>query len=225
VGEKHKVPMFIPHILQRVPTYSFSVILDVGANTGQSCVPMAEALPDAAIYSFEPVRRTFQTLCANTAGHRSIRPFNLALGAVDGRAVMAAAPNSPSNRMIAGTASPSEGQAVDVMSGKSFCEKHSIRRVSFLKIDAEGHDLEVLKGFDDYLASVDFVQVEAGMNAYNRTHIRFQDFVSFLSAREFALFHIYGQAFEFKDGGRPIARRANPVFINMRLVGSLGRIT
>lgn len=40
-----------------------------------------------------------------------------------------------------------EDGRVDVTTLSNFCEEHSIDRVDFLKIDAEGHDLFVLQGF------------------------------------------------------------------------------
>lgn len=98
----------------------------------------------------------------------------------------------------------------------------SIDRIDFLKIDTEGHNLQVLTGFGAALDRVDFLQVEAGMNAYNKTHCAFQDFVDFLAPRDFLLFYIADQKLEFKSGGRPVLRRANPVFIAGRLVDLAG---
>src|SRR5882724_7721970 len=58
-----------------------SVILDVGANQGQTALQFARGFPGARIYSFEPVPGTFSRLKANTAGTSAIRCFPVGLGA------------------------------------------------------------------------------------------------------------------------------------------------
>jgi len=106
--------------------------------------------------------------------------------------------------------------------GAKFCEKASINQISLLKIDAEGFDLKVIDGFQPLMGDIDFIKVEAGMNKYNTTHKSFWDFYDQLTKNGFMLFHIFEQRLEFKLGGRPVLRRANPVFINARLLDMEG---
>lgn len=40
MAEKSEVPRFVRDILGRVPGFAFRAILDIGANTGQSCIPL-----------------------------------------------------------------------------------------------------------------------------------------------------------------------------------------
>lgn len=241
----------IRDISARVPGYEFRTILDVGANTGQSCVPLAEALPQARIIAFEPASASFAALQAKVSGHPNIEPVNIALGGATGRGAMTADGTSVANRLIASGPSmtrPSLAQAlgrapggppptvperparkvrrqdVEIISGEDFCRGRGIGHVSFLKIDTEGHDLEVVRGFGPILSSVDFVQVEAGMNEYNKTHVPLRDFQTVLGMAGFHLFRIYSEAFEFKRGGRPVSRRCNPVFIHARLIGDMAGI-
>ena len=70
--ELANAPRVIRDISARVQGYDFRTILDVGANIGQSCLPLAEALPRARIYAFEPAARSFVTLQANIAEHPGI---------------------------------------------------------------------------------------------------------------------------------------------------------
>ena len=60
------------------------------------------------------------------------------------------------------------------------------------------------------------------MNPYNRTHVPFAKLTAHLEKSGFLLFHILEQVFEFKRGGRPVLRRANPVFINGDMVDLTG---
>jgi Methyltransferase FkbM domain len=98
----------------------------------------------------------------------------------------------------------------------------NIAHVDFMKIDTEGHDLEVLFGFEPVLDQVDFIQVEAGMNPYNTTHVAFGKLDGMLQESGFYLFLILDQKMEWKRRGRPVLRRCNPVFINLRLVNLRG---
>jgi len=246
--EHANAPRVIRDISARVPGYGFRTILDVGANLGQSCLPLAEALPETRIYAFEPAAPSFATLQAKVAGHPNIEPVNLALGAATERGFMITSGTSSINRLtppdrpaarptlaqalgrMPGGPPPavpeppprkSRRQGVEIMAGADFCRDRGIDHISFLKIDTEGHDLEVVRGFGPLLEIVDFVQVEAATNDYNQTHVPLRDFQTVLGQAGFYLFRIYGEAFEFKFGGRPVSRRCNPVFIHGRLVGDM----
>lgn len=246
--ELANAPRVIRDIAARVPGYRFRTILDVGANLGQSCLPLAAALPEAQIYAFEPAALSFAGLQKNVAGHPNIEPVNLALGATTAHGSLIAEGTSFMNRLVrpqARAERPSLAQAlgrapggppaavaeppprkvryqeVEVVSGADFCRSRGIDHVSFLKIDTEGHDLDVVRGFGPALGIVDFVQVEAAMNDYNRTHVQLRDFQTVLGQAGFYLFRIYGEAFEFKSGGRPVSRRCNPVFIHARVAGDM----
>jgi hypothetical protein len=126
---------------------------------------------------------------------------------------------------------------VQLRTGREFCAEQGIDHIDYLKVDAEGHDLEVLKGFD--LGIVDFVQVEASANRHMLQAVPFAVLYDYLCGQGFYLFGLYGPAWEFKQGphrvrqlviGRelmlsnnalPILRRIDPVFISERLVGPI----
>lgn len=204
-------------IARRLPKWRAATVFDVGANIGQSAREFASAWPEAKILSFEPVPSSFAKLCETARSLPQVTPHNLGFGRHSGTAEMTNMPHSVQNRIVApGDDTPT--QTVQILRGEAFCTDHGIRRISYLKIDTEGHDLEVLKGFGRMLKRVDFVQVEAGMNPYNKTHVPFEALTSFLTKRGFLLFHIFEQMMEFKKGGRPALRRCNPVYINAGLV-------
>lgn len=208
-------------IRRRVPNWQASVVFDVGANIGQSARSFARLWPTAKIHSFEPVPATFARLAETTRDMSNVTAHNLGLGRASGMAEMTDLAQSVQNRIVA----PDEGlptQTVQIQSGAAFCKAHGIKRISYLKIDTEGHDLEVLKGFGGMFKRIDFVQVEAGMNPHNKTHVPYGLLSGFLMKRGFLLFHIFDQVMEFKQCGRPVLRRCNPVFINARLVDLTG---
>lgn len=217
--KQRRVPEVFSRIRRRISRWKPEVIFDVGANAGQSAQQYSTVFPNAVIHSFEPVPATYARLVKNTRNLPKVTAHNWALGSTEGTARMAMAGFSTDNTIRAATDEVAETDVeVTLRRGDKVLAALGIDRVSFLKIDTEGHDLEVLAGFGDALSKIDFVQVEAGMNAYNTTHRPFQEFVDYLIPRDFLLFFIGDQKLEFKLGGRPVLRRANPVFIASRLV-------
>ena len=103
--------------------------------------------PQATVYAFEPVEETFGTLRRNVSAEERIRPFNLALGRRSRAARMRTHGLSVSNRVAGWRDYLKSGETVRMTSGDRFCAEHGIERIGFLKIDAEGYDLEVLFGF------------------------------------------------------------------------------
>lgn len=204
-------------IARRKPDWRCETVFDVGANVGQSAREFSRLWPGAKIHSFEPVPASFAKLAEAARDLPQVTAHNIGLGRHSGTAEMTKLANSVQNKIVAPTETIPT-QTVQILRGEDFCDSHGMRRISYLKIDTEGHDLEVLKGFGRILKRVDFVQVEAGMNAYNKTHVPFEALTTFLTKRGFLLFHIFDQVMEFKLGGRPTLRRCNPVYINAGLV-------
>ena len=204
-------------IARRLKGWQPSVILDVGANIGQSALGFIKAYPQAVVHCFEPFPDSYRKLLANTRRHDTIMAHQIGLGAQAGLVRMSDGAISTQNRILSGSAAEA-GIEVAIHQGAAVLDRLGLKHVSFLKIDTEGHDLEVLAGFEPVLDRIDFIQVEAGMNVYNKTHVPFDQLFSFMTAQGFLLFYIFEQILEFKKGGRPVLRRANPLFINPRLV-------
>lgn len=208
-------------IQARVSGFTFKTILDVGANIGQSAISYSISTEDCDIYSFEPIKKTYEELLKNTAGYPRVKAHNFGLGERSDTLRALSDGTSASNRIVH---AESEGQSyedVSVVPGELFCRDNGIDHVSFLKIDTEGHDMSVLRGFDEFLRNIDFIQVEASLNPQNTLHVPYRELEDYVRARGFLIFKIYGQTFEFHGGGRPYARRGDFVFINEKLARPL----
>jgi FkbM family methyltransferase len=195
------------------------LIFDVGANIGQMSVSYATAYPEAAIHAFEPSPEAYQKLVENTAGFPNVVTHPFALGRAEAVHGFAQSSASTMNHLLAPTAAPGEGTIkVQVRTGADTFRDLAAARIDYLKIDTEGHDYDVLLGMVPVLADVDFIEVEAAMNPYNKTHVPIRKVEDLLWHLGFHLFHIMEQTMEWKRGGRPVLRRSNPVFINGRFV-------
>lgn len=189
-------------------------ILDVGANVGQSVKQFKSWFPDSRIFAVEPVGSTFNELVKNTSGMEGVRCFNIALG--DSGIEKVYIENSPlsvDNKVVRGAGADGV-EEVRCVSGDQFCLENNIKAIDFLKIDTEGYDLDVLRGFTALLKSnkVCLVQVECGMNIGNKKHVYIEDILMFFKEVGYNFFGIYEQVREL-DGKVPL-RRANVVMVS-----------
>jgi FkbM family methyltransferase len=212
-------------IANAFPAYRMETVFDVGANVGQSAKRYVSCFPSSRIYCFEPVRDTFRQLQDNLMGNDRVHCIQLALGsvkrhgrmAVQGRSdrffLLGQSKHSPANEEGLTT------EPVDVVTLDEFCCARKIGHISYLKVDTEGADLEVLKGGAGVLTEqrIDFVEVEAGMNAGNVWHVPFESLKGYLESRSYLVFGLYGQRHEWPTN-EPHLRRTNVTFISRRMV-------
>jgi FkbM family methyltransferase len=112
--------------------------IDVGANVGHYTLRMAEIVGDAGrVIAFEPIPDTFKLLCANVR-KGNVTFINAAASASSSMANMSV-PHGNAYRAAIGSGN------IRVL---CLCidELNLPARVALLKVDAEGHDAEVLKG-------------------------------------------------------------------------------
>jgi FkbM family methyltransferase len=205
-------------IKEHFPGFAPDVIFDVGANVGKSAQAFAQAFPGAAIYAFEPVSSVYAALAENLAHEPRVRTFNAALGRGPGRAFATRRSTSVSNRIVDAPTmfERHKTESVAMTSGDAFSAEHGIDRIGFLKIDAEGHDLEVLVGFQKMLAAarIDILEAEVGMNRDNRRHVPFEAVKAYLEPLSYHLFHLHDLAMDTPLSGRAVLRRANAMFVS-----------
>jgi FkbM family methyltransferase len=157
------------------------------------------------------VQATFDQLQAAAAGDRKVFCHRLALGATPAETRIFVTDNSVTSSLHRPERYLHEEQ-VTVTTIDYFCQKREIDRIDLLKIDAEGHDLEVVQGASRMLAagSVAMVLAEVGFTPGDDRHVLFDDVRDLLSPYGFRLFGIYGQQPEW-TGERGL-RFANALF-------------
>jgi FkbM family methyltransferase len=211
------------------PQQSFNILFDIGANVGQTTAEFREWFPKARIWSFEPSGELNRELVRRFAGDPRVVCENVALGSVDGEARLnhtsvrtmfhlASAATEPPPDLLTG-----EFESVKVTTLDSYCQTAGIASIDFLKIDTEGHDLEVLRGSRRMLSEgrAAFVQCECGMNPENRFHCSFEETKALLERYGYRAFGFYEQIDEMFTQ-MPNLRRANVVFISPAASRSVG---
>lgn len=215
---------FSHDVSNAMPTYKFKVIFDVGANVGQSTITFLDEFIDSYVYSFEPVYTTYEQLKLNVNKHMArVSLHKLALGSKSGSANIVMEGSSDmfyiKEQAKIDTAKTSSVESVKISTLDEFCLEHNIQHVSYLKIDTEGGDLEVLKGSSEMLSKqkIDFVQVEAGMSPRNKRHVAFELLKQQLESSNYYLFGIYEQVDEWITK-EPNLRRTNSVFMSKKMI-------
>jgi FkbM family methyltransferase len=190
-------------LLRRLGAGNVECVFDVGANEGEWVMGAARLLPQARFHCFEIVPDTARELVERTRaiGDRiqinavglSDAPGTLDVHVYPGFTEGASATDFEHSGMR------SELQKCDVIVGDSFCEERGIERIDLLKIDTEGFDLRVLRGFDRMLGlgAIDVVQFEYGLaNIASRALLA--DFHAFLGGHGFAVGKIWPTEVDFR---------------------------
>jgi len=131
------------------------VVIDIGAQLGLMTKLFADLVrpgSDGKVYSFEPTPKTFkallQTIKLNEIGEVVV-PFQQAISDKKGSAVFNISNNEiDAANSLANVQRGTELFAiqVDINSIDSLVQENSIKRVNFIKIDAEGAEYNVLVG-------------------------------------------------------------------------------
>lgn len=136
------------------------IFFDIGANIGIFSL-IAGYQSDVEIFAFEPHPFTFDLLRENINSNNlenRIRSFPLAFSDYDGQAFFTNNPGSSTNKIEDSNGSNLDIK-VDVITGDSFCLRHGIIP-DVIKIDVEGHENLVLRGFKNVIENVQVIIVE-----------------------------------------------------------------
>jgi FkbM family methyltransferase len=144
---------------------SAQVVFDVGANVGLWTQTALASNPDARYHCFEPCPGTYAELAANEFPDNVILN-NFGLGNAEGELTMYLDPLVSGNNSLysrRGVPRPPVGEVkVRLTTLDAYCAEKGIDRISFVKIDVEGHELAMLQGAGKMLAEgrIDRIQIE-----------------------------------------------------------------
>lgn len=171
------------------------IVVDVGANVGAWSAMVHRVNPNAVIYAFEPNAAAFDKLAAND--RPNLIPVKVALGDARGTAELhllddAHSCNSLYARKYAylsdDPVTAARRETVEVETLDDFCRSRGIHGIDLLKIDAEGHDLAVLRGALNLLAERRIRVVQFEYSSCNLdSNTRLSDFFALLSPVGYAL--------------------------------------
>lgn len=171
------------------------VIFDVGANDGRTVVKLQKYFPSPRIFAFEPVPSTFEQLASSTASMQNVRRFPVALGTKPEDRTIYTGSRSIHSSFSPDGWEPSATALVQVSTVDRMVAELGIPYVHFLKVDTEGHDLEVLRGAEESLSAhrIGIIQVEAGFHQHSRHFAGLEEIRRYLAPRAYSLFGVFTQ--------------------------------
>jgi FkbM family methyltransferase len=203
--------------------YKAVSLVDIGAHKGETFGLFAESgLKIHEAHLFEPNPKSFALLRDKFEGHPKAHKFHLhklALGRQPGRAVlqglddMSRVADSSASRPMPSSI-PFDAEIVEVTTLDKAAATFALPRISILKIDVEGSEVDVLEGAQALLneGKIDIIYVEAGMNEKCNTLTYYRRLEDFLLPLGFQVFKFFEQHHEWPDDS-PLLRRTNIAFM------------
>jgi FkbM family methyltransferase len=148
---KPKLPwgLDLPSDLERwFDLAAFTCVVDVGAHVGELSLQFAKLCPRAEVVAFEMMPSTFEQLKRNVSAVERIHPHCLGLSDAHDTVTLRVEQESDKNSLRNRVMSPDNEQTVTVELQRldDVSAALGITAVDLLKVDAEGFDLQVMKG-------------------------------------------------------------------------------
>ena len=191
-------------ILRSLAGAPVATVFDVGANFGDWSLLAQRLLPSARIYAFELSPPTFKELEKNIHGRAAIQAFNFGLSDHAGETAFFHYPDKPGETSL--IAHPFQNQTSgfelkgQLRTGDAYCAEQNIGQIDLLKIDVEGAEPSVLRGFEKMLAGgrISAIQFEyEKLNTVNKFLLK--DFYELLGGHGFVIGKIFPAYVEFRD--------------------------
>jgi FkbM family methyltransferase len=207
------------------------LIMDVGANCGQTISDFRNTFENPVIHAFEPGRKAFSQLQRWTAEIPNLHLNNFAVGSRSGQmefienrqSVMSSffEPGVDCSGII------NERRQVQVMTLADYCATEGITHIDILKSDTQGFDLEVIKGAGWLLERrrIHLIYLEIIFSEMYKGLPGLDDIYRFLVSHGFRLVSFYQFYYEHNRASWTDALFTNPGFEapNLNPTGPNGR--
>lgn len=180
------------------------VIFDVGANVGEWANLVLEANPLVQLHCFEPSKSTFAKLAARRfPANVLINNFGLSSTSGDGKLFVFGEENGMNSLYRRhglehkGLAPQQREETIDLKTLDEYYFEHNIVKIDYLKLDVEGHELEVLKGAENALRAgrIGIIQFEyGGCNIDSRVLLK--DIFDFVQSLPYVVYKILPESIQ-----------------------------
>jgi FkbM family methyltransferase len=191
-------------VLDILATSGARVLFDVGANTGEWTRDARRRFADAEIHAFEVVPDTAAELQRQVGRLPGVTVNEVGLDAEAGEIEVRYYPSFSEGSGFGAHIHdiPYETRRAAVTTGDLYCGDHGIDHIDLLKIDVEGVEHRVLRGFEGmlYRRAIDVVQFEYG--PFNiESHMLLRDYHEMFGKLGYCVGRIFPSYVDF-DGYR-----------------------
>ena len=176
------------------------VVVDCGAHIGRHTEPMRHLVGETGhVFAFEPLPKAFSALKAKFTGYSNVTLHNCALGTEAGETSFVFVPDFPEysgfqERIYHDDNIKRENITVSVRRLDEIVPNEGIR---YIKIDAEGGDLLIIRGSEGIIEkSRPFITFELGNNSLINYNYTAEDYFDFLSSKNYRLSNILGEVLD-----------------------------
>jgi len=204
------------------PPAADQIWLDVGAHEGEKTLAAARGNPALYVYAFEPnlaVASRLMGLLANyvvlplaVAEQNGSAAFHV--NRYDGASsLLPFVPEGLARWIRGGELAVTETVTVPTMRLDTFLDGAGIGRVHYLKIDAQGTDLAVIRSAGERLRDIDRISLEVQTTPFElyRGASRKEDVLEFLAAAGFELVEVEAQSFDQEENLTFVRRETAPL--------------
>lgn len=140
-------------------------IAHIGANLGQEVSTYNEIFPNSYVYLIEPQKLLFQELQKKFKNNSKVTLINKALGNTTGKVKLN---SSSTNKSAASILEPYLHKDIhpevifegsEVVSIDKY-KNLNLKNVNFLNIDTQGYELEILRGLEEEIKNIKYIQTE-----------------------------------------------------------------
>lgn len=200
-----------PNKLAWLEKAQIRTVIDVGANTGQFVKEIRSVLPDAFVYSFEPLRDCYGALVEERKDDRKFKAFHFALGDSHEETVMHRNNYSPSSSLLPmgelhKTLYPhtkdtsTEKIIVRRLDDMNELDPANLEKEILVKIDTQGYEDRVIRGGTRFLKHTKAMIVETSFTTLYEGQLLFADIYAMLAALGFGYRGGIHQKFDPKSG-------------------------
>ena len=153
-----------------------NVHIDIGAHSGAHCVPYAYNNPDKLVFAFEPLMSVLPVLRENTKRYKNIIVVPKAVDVKNGKAMFYEGLDKETSSLLPfvkenvvkweiskgspNRLSNTSSYYVETIRLDAFMEENNINSIEYLKVDAQGHDLAVIKSLGTSISKVKQIKAE-----------------------------------------------------------------
>lgn len=184
-------------------------VLDIGANVGSFAEWSFLVLPDATVYSFEPLKDCYQEIINKFKDKARFQAFNLALGDDTAQVEMYRNEWSPSSSLLPMAKLHKECfpftqketiEKINIVRLDDIAQQLNLDKPFLIKVDVQGFEDKVIRGGINVFSQADVIMIEMSMEELYKDQLLFNDIYKILVNLGFEYRGVNGQLYHPQDG-------------------------